>query len=39
MKQFFTIDKPNVMKKSKYQQYLHCFIFCILGPSAFWFSF
>ena len=27
------------MKKSKYQQYIHCFISCILGPYAFWFSF
>ena len=27
------------MKKSKYQQYFHCFIVCILGPYAFWFSF
>ena len=26
------------MKKSKYQQYFHCFIVCILGPYAFWFS-
>ena len=36
MKQIFTINKPNIMKKSKYQQY---FIVCILGPCAFWFSF
>ena len=27
------------MKKSKYQQYFHCFIVCILGPHAFWFNF
>ena len=27
------------MKKSKYQQYLHCFIVCILVPYAFWFSY
>ena len=27
------------MKKPKYQQYFHCFIVCILGPYAFWFSF
>ena len=27
------------MKKSKYQQYFYCFIVCILGPYAFWFSF
>ena len=30
MKQIFTINKPHVMKKSKYQQYFHCFIVCIL---------
>ena len=28
----FTINKPNKMKKSKYQQYFHCFIVCI--PSS-----
>ena len=38
MKQIFTINKPNIMKKSKYQQYCHCFIICIIGPYAFWFS-
>ena len=27
------------MKKSKYQQYFHCFIVCIQGPYIFWFSF
>ena len=27
------------MKKSKYQQYSHCFIVCILVPYAFWFSY
>ena len=27
------------MKKSKHEQYFHCFIVCILGPYAFWFSF
>ena len=27
------------MKKSKYQQYFHCFIVCILVPYAFWFSY
>ena len=35
---FFTINKPNIMKKSKYQQYFHCFIVCIIFPYAFWFS-
>ena len=34
--QIFTINKPNIMKKSKYQQYFHCFIVCILIPYAFW---
>ena len=38
MKQIFTIIKPNIMKKSKYQQYFHCFIVCILVPNAFWFG-
>ena len=27
------------MKKSKYQQYCHCFIVCILVPYASWFSY
>ena len=27
----FIINKPNIMKKSKYQQYFHCFIACVLG--------
>ena len=36
---FFTVNKQNIMKKSKYQQYLHCFIVCILFPYAFWFSY
>ena len=35
MKQIFTINKPNIMKKSKYQQYFHCFIVHIL-PHALW---
>ena len=35
----FTINKPNIMKKSLYQQYFHFFIVCILGLYAFWFSF
>ena len=39
MKQILTINKPNIMKKSKYQQYSHCFIVCILVPYAFWFSY
>ena len=30
---------PNIMKKSKYQKYFHCFFICILGPYAFWVSF
>ena len=38
MKEILTIRKPNMMKKSKYQQYFHCFIVCILVPYAFWFS-
>ena len=37
--QVFTINKTNIMKKSKYQQYFHCFIVCIPGPCAYWFSF
>ena len=37
--QNFTINKPNLIKKSKYQQYFHCFIVCIRGPFAFQFSF
>ena len=32
----FTINKPNIIKQSKY---FHCFIVCVLVPSAFWFSF
>ena len=28
--QVFMMSKPNIMKKSKYQQYCHCFIVCIL---------
>ena len=28
----------STMKKSKFQQYFQCFIVCILGPYAFWFS-
>ena len=39
MKQIFTINKPNIMKKSKYQQYFYCFIICILVPYTFWCSY
>ena len=39
MKQIFTINKTNIMKKSKYQQYFRCFSVCILVPYAFCFSF
>ena len=39
MKHTFTINKQNIMKNSKYQQFFHCFIACIQGPYAFWFSF
>ena len=35
----FTINKPNIMKKFKYQQYFDCFIVCILVPYEFEFSF
>ena len=29
----FTINEPNIMKKkTKFQQYFHCFIICILVP-------
>ena len=31
----FTMNKPSIMKKSKYQKYFHCFIICILVPYAF----
>ena len=34
-----TINKPNMMKKSKYQQYFHGFIICILVPNVFWFRY
>ena len=37
--QFFTINKPSIMKKFRYQQYFHCFIACILCPCTFWFRF
>ena len=30
--QILTIIKQNIMKKSKSQQYLDCFIVCILVP-------
>ena len=35
----FTVNKPNTMKKSKYQQYFHCFTVCILVLYAFQFSY
>ena len=35
----FPINKPNIMKKPKYQQYCHCFIACILVPYASWLSY
>ena len=31
----FTINKPNIMKKSNHRQYFHCFFVCILVPCAF----
>ena len=33
--QIFTINKPNIMKKSNCFQYFHCFIVCILVQYAF----
>ena len=39
MKQTFTINKLNIKKKSKYQQYFHCFNVCILALYAFWLSY
>ena len=33
--QTFTINKPNIMKKSKYRQYFHCFIVRIVVPYAY----
>ena len=36
--EIFTVNKPNTIKKSKYQEYFHCFIVCTLVPYAFWFS-
>ena len=35
----FTFNKPSLTKKSKDQQYFHCFIVCIVGPYALQFSF
>ena len=35
----FTVNKPNTMKKSKCQQYFHCFTVCILVLYAFQFSY
>ena len=37
--EIFTINKPNIMIKSKHQQYFCCFIVCILISYAFWFSY
>ena len=39
MKQIFTINKPHIMKKSKYQQYFNCCVVCMLVQYAFLFSF
>ena len=39
MKQeIFTINKPDILNKSKYQRCFYCFIVCKLVPCAFWFS-
>ena len=35
----FAINRLNIMKKSKYQQYFYYFVICILVPYAFWFSY
>ena len=35
----YAINIPNIMKKSKYREYFHCFIVCVLVPYAFWFSY
>ena len=37
--EIFTINKPNIIKKSKYQQYFYIFIACILVQYAIWFSY
>ena len=37
--EIFIINTPGTMKKSKYQQYLYCFIVCMLVPNAFWFGY
>ena len=34
----FTINKPNIMKKSKYRQNFYCLLFA-KDSYAFWFSF
>ena len=40
MKHKFSLSKNrNILKKSKYQQYFHCFIACILVSYAFRFSY
>ena len=35
----FTVNKPNIIKKSKYQQCFYCLIVCKLISYAFWFSY
>ena len=40
MKHTFSLSmNQNILKKSKYQQYFHCFIVCIQASFAFWFSY
>ena len=40
MKHKFSLSvNRNILKKSKYQQYFHCFVVCILVSHAFWFSY
>ena len=39
MKYNFLLPIAKLMKKSKYQQYIHSFIVCIPGTYAFWFRF
>ena len=35
----YAINITDIMKKSEYQRYFHCFIDCRLVPYAFWFSY
>ena len=36
----YTHNKPNIMKKkTKYQQYCHCYIVCVIVPYSFWLSY